>query len=268
MAEPSAEDARRSTARAAAERACACIRAGALRLREVAVHAKAPGDVATEIDAEAEVLIRETIAGQHPDDAVLGEEAGLIDGQGAPSGWRWIVDPLDGSYNFVHGFPHCAVSIAVMHGATIEHAVIAQPFTGEVFVATRGQGARCNDQALQVGTRAALSEALIGTVLPGGHHPAFAAVWPHFEAVARVSGQVRRTGSAALDLAYVAAGRLDGFFVMSLRAWDIAAGALLVQEAGGVVTDLAGGNRFFATEQCIAGNGLLVPQLVAALKLA
>jgi myo-inositol-1(or 4)-monophosphatase len=254
MAELAEDDARLSTARAAAERACACIRAGALRLHDVAVH--------------AEVLIRETIAEAHPDDAVLGEEAGLIGGQGEPSGWRWIVDPLDGTYNFVHGFPHCAVSIAVMHGASIEHAVIAQPFTGEVFMASRGQGARCNDLPLRVGTRSALADALIGIVLPGGQHPAFATVWSRFEAVARASGQVRRTGSAALDLAYVAAGRLDGFFVMSLRAWDIAAGALLVQEAGGVVTDLAGGNRFFATEQCIAGNAMLVPQLVAALKLA
>jgi myo-inositol-1(or 4)-monophosphatase len=122
-----------------------------------------------------------------------------------------------------------------------------------------------NGARLRVGTRLDLADALVGVVLPGGKNKAFDAVWEKVDAVARASGQIRRTGSAALDLAYVAAGRLDGFFVMSLRKWDIAAGALLVTEAGGIVTDLRGGNAYMHDEQCVAGNEVLVTNLVNVL---
>jgi myo-inositol-1(or 4)-monophosphatase len=122
-----------------------------------------------------------------------------------------------------------------------------------------------NGARLRVGTRLDLADALVGVVLPGGKNKAFDAVWEKVHAVARASGQIRRTGSAALDLAYVAAGRLDGFFVMSLRKWDIAAGALLVTEAGGTVTDLRGGNAYMHDEQCVAGNEVLVTNLVNVL---
>jgi myo-inositol-1(or 4)-monophosphatase len=270
------------TALVAAQAASAIIRAGFARLREIHVHEKAPGDVATEVDAQAEAAIREIIWRDFPCDTVLGEEGGEHRGPGvssttSESGVRWIIDPLDGTFNFVHGFPHCAVSIAVESSAQSDNtcgadlpklvhiAVIANPFTNELFSAKKGEGAFLNGARLRVGTRPSLSDALVGVVIPGGKNQAFEAVWEKVDAVARASGQIRRTGSAALDLAYVAAGRLDGFFVMSLRKWDIAAGALLVTEAGGAVTDLRGGNAYMHDEQCVAGNEVLVANLVNVL---
>jgi myo-inositol-1(or 4)-monophosphatase len=270
------------TALAAAAAASGIIRTGFARLREIDVQEKAPGDVATEVDVQAEAAIRTIIWRDFPCDTILGEEGGEHPGPGvssttSESGVRWIVDPLDGTFNFVHGFPHCAVSIAVesyaQHEKTcgadwtksVNIAVIANPFTNELFSAKRGEGAFLNGVRLRVGTRLGLADALVGVVLPGGKNQAFDGVWEKVEAVARASGQIRRTGSAALDLAYVAAGRLDGFFVMSLRKWDIAAGALLVTEAGGTVTDLRGGNGYMRDEQCVAGNETLVANLVNVL---
>jgi myo-inositol-1(or 4)-monophosphatase len=238
----------------------------------LATEVKSPGDVVTEIDRAAEQMICNTIWAAFPHDAVVGEEGGALPGPCTPpSGFQWVVDPLDGTYNFVHGFPHCAVSIAGICAAGTALAktvvaVVVNPFNDECFSAEAGAGAFCNGAALKVGMRQSLSESIVGVVIPGGASAAFDRVWPRVEAVARKSGQIRRTGAAALDLAYVAAGRLDAFFVMSLRRWDIAAGALLVTEAGGIVTDLTGGNRYLETEQIIAGNAQLVPQLVSVLK--
>ncbi len=261
---------RREVAIAAARAAASIIRDGLARLRASDVIEKAPGDFATKTDRAAEAEIRRILWEAFPSDSILGEEGGAQDGPQSPaSGWQWVVDPLDGTYNFVHGFPHCAISIAAICAAgTVEVAVVKNPFNTEFFHAERGQGAFMGDVPMQVGTREFLGDAMVAVVLPSGQHPDFAHVWPRVELVARASGQIRRTGSAALDLAYVAAGRMDAFFVMSLRKWDIAAGALLVTEAGGMVTDLRGGDGYLESEQCVAGNALLVPQLVTILNFA
>jgi myo-inositol-1(or 4)-monophosphatase len=248
----------------AVKSAASIIRDGAGHLRSVHVQKKAPGDLVTEIDKAAEQEIRRVIWAAFPGDSILGEEGGAQPGpSGTPSGWQWIVDPLDGTFNFVHGNPHVCTSIACLDPTGwIDIAIVKDPFRVEVFHAQRGKGAFSGDVPLSINRRTELSESLVAMVLPSAQSPVFETVWPRFEAVTRGAGQIRRTGSAVLDMAYVAAGRLDAFVVMNLRKWDIAGGALLVQEAGGTVTDLAGGTEFLAHEQAIAGNAELVTQLV------
>jgi myo-inositol-1(or 4)-monophosphatase len=254
----------------AAAAASEIIREGFARLNEIGVKEKTPGDVATQVDARAEAAIRAIIWRAFPCDTILGEEGGEHIGPAVgptitESGYRWIVDPLDGTFNFVHGFPHCGVSIALECAGEMVVAIVANPFNNETFAAQKGQGAFLNGKRLRVGARTQLNDSLVGVVLPSSKSAQFDSVWMKVDAVARASGQIRRTGSAALDLAYVAAGRLDAFFVMSLRKWDIAAGALLVTEAGGMVTDLRGGNHYMRDENCAAGNDILVAKLVRAL---
>jgi myo-inositol-1(or 4)-monophosphatase len=254
----------------AAAAASEIIREGFARLREIDVSEKSPGDVATDVDARAEAAIREIVWRAFPCDTILGEEGGEFAGPAvsptiSESGFRWIVDPLDGTFNFVHGFPHCGVSIALERAGEIVAAIVVNPFNHETFSAQKGEGAFLNGARLHVGGRVQLNDSLVGVVLPSSKSAQFEAVWKKVDAAARASGQIRRTGSAALDLAYVAAGRLDAFFVMSLRKWDIAAGALLVTEAGGAVTDLRGGNHTMRDENCVAGNATLVAMLVRAL---
>lgn len=252
----------------AVKAAASIIRDGYARLRSTDVHQKAPGDWVTDIDLAAEREIRRVIWDAFPGDAILGEEGGAQAGPGTnATGWQWIVDPLDGTYNFVHGHPHVSTSIGCLDPqGWIDIAVVKDPFRVETFHAQRGRGAFSGDVPLRVNARDQLTDALVAMVLPAAQNPAFEGVWPTFEALTRGCGQIRRTGSAVLDLAYVAAGRLDAFVVMSLRKWDIAAGALLVQEAGGMVTDLTGGSEFLAHEQVIAGNASLVAQIVECIK--
>ena len=238
------------------------------------LHEKSANDFATETDRDVERHIAEAIAAAFPGDVLLGEEGGERRLGNAPAtGVRWIVDPLDGTYNFVHGFPYIATSIAIEANGVVQCGVIGNPLTGDVFSAGLGFGAWRHDPhrdqpvQLRVSTCASLNGALVGTVLPSGTHPAFAAVLPAWTAIAQASGSVRRTGAAALDLAHVAAGVMDGFFVMSLAAWDAAAGALLVQEAGGRVCDFDGGDRFLHTHQVIAGNAAVVAEMIPLLKI-
>lgn len=232
---------------------------------------KSANDVATETDAAVEALIATRIDAAFPGDALLGEEGGARTLGGATAtGVRWIVDPIDGTFNFVHGFPYVATSIAIERDGVVEAGVIADPIHDECFYAQRGEGAwwRVGNQApraLHVSHGATLDKALVGSVLPSAAATSFDRVLPAWIDVARRSGSIRRTGAAALDLAQVAAGRLDGFFVMSLAAWDAAAGALLVREAGGVVCDFNGGDQFLETNQVIAGNAAVSSQLVKVL---
>ncbi len=221
---------------------------------------KSANDFATDTDVAIEHRIAQRIAETFPGDTVLGEEGGQrVVGSAAATGVRWIVDPLDGTYNFVHGFPYVATSIAIEEASVVQFGVVGAALQHELFYARLGHGAwlkssKTLPQKISVSPCAALSKALVGTVLPSGANTAFERVLPAFVAVARASGSVRRTGAAALDLAQVAAGRLDGFFVMSLAAWDAAAGALLVREAGGTVCDFRGEGRFLETNQVIAGT--------------
>jgi myo-inositol-1(or 4)-monophosphatase len=247
--------------------------ARAFEQRSHVLHEKSANDFATETDRAIERQIAEAIAAAFPGDVLLGEEGGeRLLGNALATGVRWIVDPLDGTYNFVHGFPYFATSIAIEAGGAVQCGVIGNPLTGEMFSAGLGFGAwrhPANDGEpvrMAVSSCPSLDRALVATVLPSGTHPSFASVLPAWTAIAQASGSVRRTGAAALDLAQVAAGAMDGFFVMSLAAWDAAAGALMVTEAGGRVCDFDGGGRYLQTNQVIAGNVIVVEALLPLLK--
>jgi myo-inositol-1(or 4)-monophosphatase len=241
--------------------------------RDPRVSEKSANDFATDTDAAIESQIAQRIAAAFPGDTLLGEEGGeRVLGNATPTGVRWIVDPLDGTYNFIHGFPYVATSIAIEAASEIQFGVIGAPLQREIFSAGKGRGAWLHgpdDVApvrMHVSQCAALSSALVGSVLPSAANASFARVLPAWTTVASACGSIRRTGAAALDLAQVAAGRMDGFFVMSLATWDAAAGALLVTEAGGHVCDFGGGTRFLDTNQVIAGTPKVVSELTALLR--
>jgi myo-inositol-1(or 4)-monophosphatase len=243
----------------------------AMARRDHVLSEKSANDFATDTDATIESHIAARIAKLFPGDTLLGEEGGeRVLGASSVTGIRWIVDPLDGTYNFIHGFPYVACSIAIEIYGAIHAGVIGAPLQNELFVAVRGGGAWLHrfdaaPQQLRVSDCATLERALIGSVLPSASAKSFDRVLPAWTAVARVAGSIRRTGAAALDLAQVAAGRMDGFFVMSLSSWDAAAGSLLVTEAGGAVCDFQGGGEFLHTNQVIAGAPAISQALVRIL---
>jgi myo-inositol-1(or 4)-monophosphatase len=234
----------------AARRAAAVIGDASRDLKRLPTFSKEHGDIVSAADAEAEQAIVATISAAFPDHAVLGEEAGE-QGAKAHAPCKWIVDPLDGTMNFVHGFPYYAVSIALSQDNVLTHAVVLDPVRDELFTAMRGKGAQLNGVPVRVSACTRLAEGLVGTVLPTRKSPRLPRYLPIFNALASRC-TLRRAGACALDLAYVASGRLDGFFVLSLSAWDVAAGALLVNEAGGRVGDFAGGQDYMRTNEVIA----------------
>ena len=238
----------------AARRAASVIIDAARDLKRLPSHAKEHGDIVTATDTEAEDAIVATIRAAFPDHAVLGEESGHIEGARDGGGFKWIVDPIDGTANFVHGYPYFAVSIALTHGTQITHSVVLDPVHDELFTAIRGKGAQLNGTSIRVSSCTALEHALVGTVFPTRASSRMAAYLPLFNALVTRCAGLRRAGAGALDLAYVAAGRLDGFWVTSLKPWDVAAGALIVKEAGGRVGDFAGGIDFLRTNEVIAAS--------------
>ena len=242
----------------AARRAGGIINRGTRNLDIVAVKEKAANDFVSEIDREAEEAIIRTLREAYPDHSILAEESGAS----GKSEYRWIIDPLDGTTNFLHGFPQYAVSIALMHKEVVTQAVIYDPARNDLFTASRGRGAFLNDQRMRVGKRS-LKLGLIGTGLPFKEQPAHLdAYLAMLRDVMKNSAGVRRAGSATLDLAYVAAGRLDGFWEIGLSAWDIAAGALMVTEAGGLVGDLEGEAGYLKSGNVLAGNPRLFSELL------
>jgi myo-inositol-1(or 4)-monophosphatase len=248
----------------AARKAAPRLRRDFGEVEQLQVSRKGPADFVSMADERAEATIVEELRNARPDWGLLVEEAGEIAGN--PEKPRWIVDPLDGTTNFLHGVPHFAISIAVEEkkpggGAEISHAVVYQPLTDESFWAEKGRGAWLQDARLRVSARRDLNDSLIGTGIPHlGRGDAarwakiYAAVGP------QVSG-VRRFGSAALDLAWVAAGRMDGFWEEDLDVWDTAAGMLLVKEAGGFVTDYRGADRSFERREYLAGSAAIHSKL-------
>ena len=221
------------------------------------VTTKGLNDFVTDVDRLAEQEIINTIKKSYPDHAIMAEESG----ETGQNDVVWIIDPLDGTTNYLHGFPHYCVSIGVMVKGRIEHAVIFDPLRDELFTASRGEGAKLNDRRIRVSRRKDLNGALIATGFPFKYPQHIDAYMQMFAAVLPQVADIRRAGSAALDLAYVAAGRVDGYWEIGLENWDLAAGKLLVEEAGGSVTNFTGGDKVLDKGQIIAGNLSLHAQL-------
>ncbi|WP_075181510.1 inositol-1-monophosphatase [Pantoea sp. 1.19] len=225
---------------------------------------KGSNDFVTNVDREAERQIIEVIRKSYPKHTIISEESGELAGEEADI--QWVIDPLDGTTNFIKRLPHFSVSIAVRIKGRTEVAVVYDPMRNELFSAVRGQGAQLNGYRLRGGTARDLDGTIIATGFPfkmKQHSPAFIAI------VAKLFTQCadfRRTGSAALDLAYVAAGRVDGYFEIGLKPWDFAAGELLVREAGGLVTDFTGNHNYLTTGNLVAGNPRVVKSLLAAMR--
>lgn len=245
-------DAALAVAVRAARNAAAVVVDAARDLKRLATFSKEQGDIVSVAEAEAENAIVTTLAGAFPDHAILGEERSVQGGRNEGSPYRWIIDPIDGTANFARGYPYYAISVALAHGAELTHSVVLDPLRDELYTAIKGRGAQVNGVPLRVSACTSLERALIGTMVPARHSPRLPAYLRVFGALAAGCAGIRRGGASALDLAYVAAGRLDGFWVMSLRNWDVAAGALLVHEAGGRVGDFAGGAEFLRSNEVIA----------------
>lgn len=240
----------------AARQAGNLIRRAAENNEPLSVDRKGINDFVTQVDRAAEARIVDVIRKAYPEHAILAEEGGEIAGSGEGADYQWLIDPLDGTTNFIHGVPQYAVSIALKIKGKVEHAVVYDPLRDEEFTASRGRGATLNGRRIRVTNRAGLEGALIGTGFPfrkdqAAHVDAYLGM---FRAVMEVTSGLRRPGAAALDLAWVAAGRFDGFFELGLAEWDIAAGTLLITEAGGLVGDVTGGHRFLGNGNVVAGN--------------
>ncbi len=231
----------------------------------IRVSAKQTNDFVTEVDHAAEEAIIETLLTAYPDHGIWAEESGRRPGKGRDKDHVWIIDPLDGTTNFIHGFPVYCVSIALMVKGRIEQAVIYDPTRNDLFFATRGRGAFLNDRRIRVAKRTTLRDCLISTGFPFRPGDAFAPYLKMFAEIMPRCAGVRRPGSAALDLAYVAAGFSDGFFELGLSPWDIAAGSLLVTEAGGLIGNLTGEADFLEQKECLAANPRIYGQLVGVL---
>jgi myo-inositol-1(or 4)-monophosphatase len=231
------------------------------------VSMKGPGDFVSAADRKAERILFEELTRARPGYGFLMEEGGAV--EGTDKSHRWIIDPLDGTTNFLHGLPVFAISLALEREGQLVAGVVYNPATDDMFVAEKGQGAYQNNRRLRVAARSSLSETLIGCGVPhlgkAEHHPQFKA---ELAAVMAHVGNVRRMGAAALDLAMVAAGRLDGYWERQLQPWDIAAGIVLLREAGGYISDMAGGDDMMGTGSLCCGNEAIQRQLLALLKKA
>ncbi|MGH8729752.1 MAG: inositol monophosphatase family protein [Burkholderiales bacterium] len=250
-----------NTAVKAARRAGAIIERASQNLDLIAVQKKSRNDFVSEVDRAAEAAIIEILLNAYPEHEILAEESGST----GRSEYQWVIDPLDGTTNFLHGFPQYAVSIALVHKGQIAHGVIYDPTRNDLFTASRGRGAFLNERRMRVSRRHALEDALIGTGFPFRETARLERYLAMFRDITLKTSGVRRPGSAALDLAYVAAGRYDGFWEMGLHAWDMAAGALMILEAGGLVSDLAGNQEWLETGDIVAGNPKIFVQLLKTL---
>jgi myo-inositol-1(or 4)-monophosphatase len=234
------------------------------RVGDLDVQTKGHNDFVSEVDRAAEATVIEVLRRAYPDHAFLGEEGGEL--SGGNDDYQWLIDPLDGTTNFLHGHPQFAVSIALRVKGRIEQGVIYDPTRQETFTASRGSGAFLNDRRLRVGRRTSLKGALVGTGFPVRQPAHLDLYLETFRAMSLETAGVRRAGAAALDLAYMAAGRLDGFWEFVLQPWDIAAGALLIEEAGGIVTDMDGGTAHMEKGHVVAGNPKVIREMLKQLR--
>ena len=233
-------------------------------VEQLQVSRKGPSDFVSAADIKAEKTLRVELEKARPKFGFLMEEAGEIKGDDPQH--RWIIDPIDGTTNFLHGIPHFAISIALQMDKEIIAGLVFNPITEELFYAEKGKGAFLNDRRLRVSARSDLGDAIIATGIPFRGIPGHKPFLSRLERVMEVTAGVRRMGTASLDLAYVAAGRCDGFWEAGLKPWDIAAGLLLVQEAGGFISDLSGGKTMLTSGDVLAANSRLHRPLLSLLK--
>ena len=253
-----------NTAIKAARSAGAIINRASLDLDLLKVNTKSPNDFVTEVDHKAEAVIIETLLGAYPGHGILAEESGRSHGA-KDSEFVWIIDPLDGTTNFIHGFPVYSVSIALAFRGQVQQAVVYDPTRNDLYYASKGRGAFLNDRRLRVSKRIRLAECLIGTGFPFRKGDNFKRYLQMMELLMPACAGLRRPGSAALDLCFVAAGYTDGFFETGLSPWDIAAGALLVTEAGGLIGNFTGEADYLYQREIVAGNPKVYGQLVGLL---
>lgn len=257
-----------NTAIKAARRAGIIINRGSVEIDRLQISRKGPKDYVTEVDRAAEEAIIDVLRTAYPDHAFLGEESGHSGGEateGELHANEWVIDPLDGTTNFIHGMPIYAISIALRQFGQVTQAVIFDPSRNELFTASRGGGAFLNDRRMRVSAQTKFHDALLGARWPGSVGPDELSQ-PRFLEMARGCAGVRRTGSAVLDMAYVAAGRLDGFCGLGLKQWDMAAASLMVLEAGGLIGDLQGEQTWMGSGDVLAANPKIFTQMLGHLR--
>ena len=248
----------------AARRAGRSLKRDLGEVEQLQVSLKGPRNFVTAADHRAEAILREELAKARPDYGFLGEEGGAH--PGTDKTHRWIVDPLDGTTNFLHGIPHFAIAIALERSGAIVAGLIYNPANDEMFVAERGKGAFLNDRRIRVAARQRLADAVVGCGLPHYGRGDLALARSEIAAAQRAFAGLRRYGAATLDLAWVAAGRLDAFWERDLSPWDLAAGSLVVREAGGFISDLDGGDAILSKGNVVAGNETMHRELLRLLR--
>jgi myo-inositol-1(or 4)-monophosphatase len=247
----------------AARRAGSIINRASLSGGALKIRSKRANDFVTQVDGAAEEAVIDIVRKAYPDHGFIAEESG----ESSPDAeYLWIIDPLDGTTNFIHGFPQYAVSIAVQRRGALEHAVVYDPTKNELFTASKGRGAFLNDRRMRVSKCLKLDDALVGTGFPFKELDRLDLYMKQLRTFMSKSSGVRRAGAAALDLAYVACGRLDAFWELGLAPWDMAAGALLIQEAGGLVADITGEQEFMRTGDVCAATPKIFPQVLEAMR--
>lgn len=248
----------------AARRAGEIIQRATNHLDELTITTKTQNDWVSDVDQNAEQAIIEIIRKAFPDHDILAEESGFDDTNN--SDCQWIIDPLDGTTNYLRQFPQYSVSIAMKYKGRLEHAVVFDPLKDELFTASRGQGAQLNGRRIRVSQARGIDGTLLGTGFPFKNERNLDVYLEMLRAMIIPSAGIRRAGSAALDLAYVAAGRLDGFWELDLNPWDMAAGILLIQEAGGIVSDIGGGHKYLETGHVVAGNSKVFKDMIKVIQ--
>ena len=236
------------------------------KVDSLTIDTKQHNDFVTEVDRSAEQEVISVLRKAFPDHSILAEESGTSDARNGSDEFQWVIDPLDGTTNFLHGFPQFAVSIALKHKGRLDQAVVYDPISQELFTASRGEGAMLNSRRIRVTKRISLEGALLGTGFPFRQQEHLDAYLEMFKALHKDTAGIRRAGSAALDLAYLAAGRLDGFWEIGLSEWDMAAGALLIKEAGGMVTDFGGGDDYLKTGNVVAGTPKVMQAILKTIR--
>jgi len=228
------------------------------KLDKIEIIEKNFSDYVTEVDKQSEKEIIAILQKSYPDYAILGEEQGST----GDNDYIWIIDPLDGTHNFIHGYPHFCISIALKYKNKIEHGLVYDPLRQEVFYASRGRGAFLNDKRIRVGTKTKLEGTLIGVAFAPNSHDYLERHLKNIEKIYAFTSGIRKSGSAALDCCYTASGRLDGVVFYNLKPWDLAAGTLIIKEAGGIVCDIDGTENYMESGNVVAGNPKILKTLL------